>query len=71
MKIIRGEPEQAPNTRVTYSEFAVCMYVCIYCANCSNLGAWPTTARLARIVPHDLRHAPETTTVLCLALKSI
>ena len=28
--IIRGEPERAPNTRVTYGEFAVPMYVCIY-----------------------------------------
>ena len=28
--LIRGEPERAPNTRVTYGEFAVPMYVCIY-----------------------------------------
>ena len=28
--IIRGEPERAPNTRVTYGKFAVPMYVCIY-----------------------------------------
>ena len=27
---IQGEPERAPNTRVTYGEFAVPMYVCIY-----------------------------------------
>ena len=41
--IIWGEPEQAPNTRVTYSEFAVpmycmydvvCMHVCIYVVIC-------------------------------------
>ena len=32
--IIRGEPERAPNTRVTHGEFAVylCMYVCMYVA---------------------------------------
>ena len=28
--IIRGEPERAPNTRVTFSKFAVPMYVCMY-----------------------------------------
>ena len=28
--VIRGEPERAPNTRVTYGEFAVPMYVCMY-----------------------------------------
>ena len=28
--LIRGEPERALNTRVTYGEFAVPMYVCIY-----------------------------------------
>ena len=28
--IIGGEPEQAPNTRVIYSEFTVPMYVCMY-----------------------------------------
>ena len=28
--IIRGEPERAPNTRVTHGEFAVPMYVCMY-----------------------------------------
>ena len=25
-----GEPERAPNTRVTYGEFTVPMYVCMY-----------------------------------------
>ena len=35
--IIRGEPERAPNTRVTYGEFAVPMYVCIYvCSDTSS-----------------------------------
>ena len=29
-RVIRGEPERAPNTRVTYGEFAVPMYVCMY-----------------------------------------
>ena len=29
-RLIRGEPEQPPNTRVTYGEFAIPMYVCIY-----------------------------------------
>ena len=28
--IIRGEPERAPNTRVTFGEFAVPMYLSIY-----------------------------------------
>ena len=28
--IIRDEPERAPNTRVTYGEFAIPMYVCMY-----------------------------------------
>ena len=32
--LIRGEPERAPNTRVTYGEFAVPMYVCIYVYVC-------------------------------------
>ena len=30
--IIRGEPERAPNTRVTYGEFAVPMYLSVYVA---------------------------------------
>ena len=30
--IIRGEPERAPNARVTYGKFAVPMYVCMYVA---------------------------------------
>ena len=38
--IIRGEPERAANTRVTYGEFAVrmyvCMYVCMYTYVCSD-----------------------------------
>ena len=29
-ELIRGEPERALNTRVTYGEFAVPMYVCMY-----------------------------------------
>ena len=30
VSIIRGEPERALNTRVTYSKFAVPMYVCMH-----------------------------------------
>ena len=31
--VVRGEPERAPNTRVTYGEFAVPMCVCMYLCN--------------------------------------
>ena len=35
--IIRGEPERAPSTRVTYGEFTVPMYVCMYvCSDTSS-----------------------------------
>ena len=29
MPLIRGEPERAPNARLTYGKFAVPMYVCM------------------------------------------